>query len=57
MLAQIMVVGVLEWQDGWGGVDHMRPAAPSKVTEVALVFECFSRPRVVFRVLRWAVTS
>lgn len=57
MLAQITLVGVLEWQDGWGRVGHMRPAAPSKVTEVDLVFESFPRPRVVFKVLKWAVTS
>jgi hypothetical protein len=57
MLAQITVVGVSEWQEGWGRVEHVRPAAPSKVTEVDLVFECFYKPRVVFRVLKWAVSS
>lgn len=57
MLAQITVVGVLERQEGWGRVDHVRPAAPSKVTEVDLVFECFYRPRMVFGVLKRAVSS
>lgn len=56
MLARITVVGVLEWQEGWGRVDLVRPAAPSKVTEADLVFECFYRPRVVLRVLKWSVS-